>query len=176
MLGHPAAGRRGIRRRRLHPRLPGRARQVQIGRRLRDDAPGSRAAESDGDGPRDRRLRHDRLAGEEYAGIERTRGHDRLFLRRLHGGDGAARSASRAQGRGAGEPDGGRLDGRRLVPLRRFSANQFRLHHRADDATRMRASRWRAMPTTTTRPSGARGRRALTRGCTAWINCRGRRR
>ena len=40
-----AAVRRGVRRRRLHPRLPGRARQVRIGRRLRDDAAAARTAE-----------------------------------------------------------------------------------------------------------------------------------
>ena len=92
----PAAGRRSVRRRRLHPRLSGRARQVQIRRRLRDDAAGARPAELHRDRPRHRCLRHHRLAGEEHAGIERPRRHDRLVLRRLHGGDGAARSASGA--------------------------------------------------------------------------------
>ena len=61
-----------------------------------------------------------------------TRRHDRLVLRGLHRGHGAARSASGAEGRGAGEPDGRRLDGRRLVPLRRLPPDQHRLHRRAD--------------------------------------------
>ena len=50
---------------RLHPRLSGLARQVQIRRQLRDGVAGARSAESDQDGSCDRRLGHDRLAGEE---------------------------------------------------------------------------------------------------------------
>ena len=46
------------------------------------------------------------------------RGHDRLVVRGVHRGDGADRSASRAEGGRAGKPHGRRLDGRRLVPLR----------------------------------------------------------
>ncbi len=37
---------------------------------------------------------HDRLAGEERAGIERQSGNDRIVVRRIHGGDGADSSAS----------------------------------------------------------------------------------
>ena len=43
MLADAPARRRGVRRRRLHPRVPGRPRQVQIGRRLPDDAARARA-------------------------------------------------------------------------------------------------------------------------------------
>ena len=83
-----------------------------------------------------RRVGHDRLAGEERAGIERPSGHDRLVLRGLHGGDGAAQSASGAEGGRARKPDGGWLDGRRLVPLRRLPPAQHGLLHRADQRAR----------------------------------------
>ena len=75
------------------------------------------------------------------AGIERPGGHDRLVLRRLHGGDGAARSAPGAEGGRAGEPHGGRMDGRRLVPLRRLPPGQSRLHRLPDHPQRRRRSR-----------------------------------
>jgi hypothetical protein len=69
-------------------------------------------------------------------GVERTRGHDRLFVRGLYGCDGAFGPASGAEGRRAGEPHGGWLDGRRLVPLRRVPADQPRLHPGTDRAKR----------------------------------------
>ena len=138
MLADAAAGRRSVRRRRLHPRLPGRARQVRLGRRLRDHPAAARAAEPDADRSLDRRLRHHRLAGEERARVERPRRHDGQFLRGLHRGDGAREPAPGAESRGADEPDGRRLDGRRLVPLRRVSPAQPRLHRRPDVGARRR--------------------------------------
>ena len=53
------------RRGRLHPRGPGRARQVRLRGRLRDEPAAARAAEPDAGRPRHRHLRHHRLAGEE---------------------------------------------------------------------------------------------------------------
>jgi hypothetical protein len=62
---------------------------------------------------------HHRSASQERAGIERARRHDRVFVRGLHRRHRAPRSAPRVEGRRARKPDGGWLDGRRLVPLRR---------------------------------------------------------
>ena len=42
--------------------------------------PGARTAEPNRYRSRDRYLRHHRLVGEEHAGIERPRGHDRFFV------------------------------------------------------------------------------------------------
>ena len=67
----------------------------------------------------DRYLGHDRVAGEERARVERPRRHDGLLVRGLHDGDGADRSASGAQGGGAAGTGDRRMDGRRLVSLRR---------------------------------------------------------
>src|SRR5690348_952063 len=53
------------------------------------------------------RLDADFTAGNDWRGVQ-----DRIELRRLHGRHGPAAAASGAQGRGTGEPDGGRLDGR----------------------------------------------------------------
>ena len=136
--GDAAAGRRSVRRRRLHPRVPGRARQVRLGRRLRAHPAAARAAQPDADRSLDRRLRHDRVAGEERARVERPRRHAGQLLRGLHRGDGAREPAPGAEGRGADEPDGRRLDGRRLVPLRRLSPAQPRLHRRPDVGARRR--------------------------------------
>ena len=108
------------RRGRLHPRRPGRARQVRLRGRLRDEPAAPRAAEPDAGRPRDRHLRHDRLAREERPGVQRQGRHPRHLLRRLPAADGARQSASGAQGLGPDEPDGRRLDGRRLVPQRRL--------------------------------------------------------
>ena len=49
-------------------------------------------------------------------------GHPRDLVRRLPAADGARQPASGAQGVRADEPDGRRLDGRRLVPQRRVPA------------------------------------------------------
>ena len=79
--------------------------------RLRHDPAGTRSAERYRHRPRYRCLRHHRLAGEEHARIEWTRRHDRLILRGLHGGDGAAQSTSGVEGGCSREPHGGRMDG-----------------------------------------------------------------
>ena len=121
---------RGDRRGRLHPRRPGRARQARIRGRLRDEPPAAWAAEPDAGRPLDRLVRHHRLAGEERSREQRPRGHPRNLLRRLPSADGARQPASGAQGGRADEPDGGRLDGGRLVPQRRLPA--------ADDGLRLR--------------------------------------
>ena len=94
--------------------------------------------------PLDRRLRHDRLAGEERARVERQGRHARQLVRGLHRGDGAGQPASGAEGGGADEPDGRRLDGRRLVPLRRLPPDQLRLLRRPDVGARRRAATSRA--------------------------------
>ena len=55
------------RRGRLHPRGAGCSRQIRLRRRLRDEPPPARAAESDAGRSRHRHLRHHRLAGEEHS-------------------------------------------------------------------------------------------------------------
>ena len=120
------------RRRRIHPRRARRARQVRVGRGLRDESAAARAAESDQRRSRHRHLRHDRLAGEARPRDERQGRHSRHLLRRLPAADGAVSSAPGAEGVGADEPDGGRLDGRRLVPQRRVPPAEHALHLRAD--------------------------------------------
>ena len=112
MLADAAARRRGVRARGLHPRVPGRARQVRLGGRLRHDAPAARAAQRHPHRSLHRRLRHDRLAGEERAGVQRQRRHDRLLLRGLHGAHGAHQPAPGAQGGRADVPHGRWLEGR----------------------------------------------------------------
>ena len=110
-----------------------------------------------------RRVRHHRLAREERARIERARRHARQLLRRLHRRHGAGESASGAEGGGAREPDGGRLDGRRLVPLRRVPPVEPRLLHGPDAARAARARSSRAWATTTTTTSCAPARPATSR-------------
>ena len=80
--GHAAAGRRGVRRRRLHPRLPGRARQVRLRGRLPDDPSAARAAQPDHHRSFHRRLRHHRVAGEERPRVQRPRRHAGQLVRR----------------------------------------------------------------------------------------------
>ena len=127
------------RRGRLHPRGAGRARQVRVGGRLRDEPPAARAAEPDRRRPCHRHVGHDRLAGEERPREQRQGRHPRDLLRRLPAADGAGGPAPGAQGRRADEPDGGRLDWRRLVPQRRVPP--------ADDAVHVRPGRLRARAT-----------------------------
>ena len=86
--------------------------------------PLARAAEPDARRSRDRHVRHHRLAGEERPREQRQGRHPRDLVRRLPAADGARRSAPGAQGVGADEPDGRRLDRRRLVPLRRLPPDQ----------------------------------------------------
>ena len=152
-----APGRRSVRRRRLHPRLPGRARQVRIRRRLPDDPAAARAAQRHHHRPLHRRLRHHRLAGEARAGVQRPRRHARQLLRGLHRGDGAGQPAPGAARRRADEPDGRRLDGRRLVPLRRVPPDQLRLLRRPEHRARHRQRPSCARATTTTRTSARAG-------------------
>ena len=63
----------------------------------------ARAAESDEGRSLDRHLGHDRLAGEEHAGVERSRRHDRFVVRGIHDGNGAPRSSPGAEGGRAGQ-------------------------------------------------------------------------
>ena len=119
------------RRGRLHPRRPGRARQVRLGGRLRHEPAPPRAAEPDARRPRHRHVRHDRLAREERPRVQRQGRDPRHLLRRVHAADGAHQSAPGAQGLGPDEPDGRRLDGRRLVPQRRVPPAGHVLHLRA---------------------------------------------
>ena len=84
-------------------------------------------AEPDARRSRDRHVGHHRLAGEERPGEQRQGRHPGDLVRRLPAADGARRSAPGAQGVGADEPDGRRLDRRRLVPLRRLPPDQREL-------------------------------------------------
>ncbi len=61
----------GLRRRRLRLRLPGPARQVRLGGRLRDAAAGPRARRHEDAGRGHRHLRHDRVASRERPGQQR---------------------------------------------------------------------------------------------------------
>ena len=156
------------RRWRVHPRRPGRPRQARVRGRLRDEPAAARTAESDARRSRDRHLRHDRLAREERAREQRQGRHAGHLLRRLPAADGARQSAPGAQSRGADEPDGRRLDGRRLVSQRRVPPADDALHLRpGGDARRRRASGGRATSTTTTcscrpvRPASLARRRGL---------------
>ena len=73
-------------------------------------------------------------------------GHPRHLLRRIPAADGAGQSASRAQGVGADEPDGRRLDGRRLVPQRRLPPAEHALHLRAGRPRATTTSKWWTQP------------------------------
>ena len=102
--------------------------------------------------PRDRHVRHDRLAREERPRVERQGGHPRHLVRRLPAAHGARQPAPRAQGERADEPDGRRLDGRRLVPQRRVPRAEHAVHLRAGRHARQLARKWwtHAAATTTT--------------------------
>ena len=69
---------------------------------------------------------------------QRQGGHARHLLRRLSAPDGGGASAPGAQGCGAHEPHGRRLDGRRLVPQRRLPRAEHALHLRAGRHARQR--------------------------------------
>ncbi len=124
--------------RRLYPGGPGYPRQVWLRGRLRDEPAPARAAESHARRRIDRHLRHHRLAGEECPREQRQGRHPGHLLRRFSAPDGGGASASRAQGLGAHEPHGGRLDGRRLVPQRSLPRTEHALHLRAGRNARQR--------------------------------------
>ena len=111
----------------LHPRRAGRARQARLRGRLRRQPAAAGAAEPDARRSRDRHVGHHRLAGEERPREQRQGRHPGDLVRRVPAADGARRSAPGAQGVGADEPDGRRLDRRRLVPLRRLPPDQREL-------------------------------------------------
>ena len=77
---HPLAAQRGARPQRLHRRLAGRAREVQVGGRVRHEPPDPRSAQPDQGRPFDRRLRHDRLVGEKRGRVQRPRRYHRHQL------------------------------------------------------------------------------------------------
>ncbi len=89
---------RGDHRGRLHPRHPGRARQVRLRGRLRDEPPAARAAESHQRRPLHRHVRHHRLAREAHAREQRQGRHTRHFVRRVPAAHGARESAPGTQG------------------------------------------------------------------------------
>ena len=64
--------------------------------------------------------------------IQRPRRHDRHQLRRLHRADEPGQPAPGAQGRRADQPDGRRVEGRRLVPQRRLPPGDDQLRLRPD--------------------------------------------
>ncbi len=77
--------------------------------------------------------------------------HSRYLLRRIPAADGAGQSAPGAQSVRADEPDGGRLDGRRLVPQRCLPAGDDGLHlPAAGHARERRPCGGRATSTNTT--------------------------
>ena len=127
--------------------------------------------------PHHRRLRHDRLAGEqgEPARIERQGRHDRLVLRRLHRRHGAAQPAPGAEGRGAAKARwstaGWATTGSTTAP----SATPTSTTSAARPATRARARRRRRggyddydnFPATPARPATGRRRTGST-SCPIW--------
>ena len=117
---------------RLHLRLPGHSRPVQVGRAVRDAPPAARQDESQGDRREHRHVRHDRLAAQERAAQQRPRRHARHVVSGLAHRDGDARSASGAQGRVAAGVAGRHVPRRRFPSQRRVPA-ELRLRVRGDD-------------------------------------------
>ena len=105
------------------------------------NAAAARTAESDGCRSFHRYLRHDRLAGEEHSGEQRQGRHPWDLLRRISAADGAGESASGVEGGGADEPDGGWLDGRRLVSQRRVPPAELPYIYE-QEATRDNSAQW----------------------------------
>ena len=68
------------------------------------------------------------------AGVERAGGHGRESYEGFTVVHGACRPAPGAEGGGAREPDGRRLDGRRLVPLWRISPGRTSTTSRSQTA------------------------------------------
>ena len=93
--------------------------------------------------------------------------HPRHLLRRLPAADGARQPAPGAQGLGADEPDGRRLDGRRLVPQRRLPPAEHGLHLRAGGDAQERREVVDDATTTTTTCSCRRARPASSAAATA---------
>ncbi len=131
--GEPRPRARGRPGGRLHPRDPGHSRQVRVRGRVRDEPPLRRTAQSHEGRRVHRHVGHDRLAGEARARVEREGRDPGDLLRRVPEPHAAREPAPRPQGRGPHEPDGGRLDGGRLVPPRRLprEGDEHALHPRA---------------------------------------------
>ena len=125
---------------RLHPGHPGHPRQVRLRGRVRDEPPLRRTAQSHEGRRVHRHVGHDRLAGQARARVEREGRDPGDLLRRIHEPHAAREPAPRPQGRGADEPDGGRLDGGRLVPPRRLPRAEHALHPRAGGLADQRVS------------------------------------
>ena len=119
-------------RRRLPLRLPGHPRPVQVRGDLRHDPRPAQDGRAQGHRRGDRRLRHDRLAGQEREGQQRPGGHAGHLLSGLADGHGPAGAAPRAQGRVAPGVAGRHVPGRRLPPQRGVPA-QLRLRVRRAD-------------------------------------------
>ena len=151
------------RRRRLHLRLPGHPRAVQVGGAVRDAA-ARRATRSDPQGDRreHRHLRHDRLAAQERAGQQRPRRHARHVVPRLADGDGAC--STRIRRCKAVSPAGvaGRHVPRRRLPPQRRVPPQLRLRVRRHDGDRQ-GELATSSSTATTPTSGISARAALER-------------
>ncbi len=154
--------RRAVRQGRLHLRLPGRARPLDVRGRVRQHAAAQPGEEGQGDRREQRHLRHDRLAGQERAKAT------------------TARSASGASRTPASTPSAGMIDahpalkavvaagpGHRLVHRRRLPPQRLpvpaallQLHGdlrpaaaRADDEVRRTCRSTTARPTATTSSS-----------------------
>ena len=82
--------------------------------------------------------------------------------------DGAGQSASRAQGLGADESHGRRLDGRRLVPQRRLPRAEHALHLRSGSHARVTTPSGGPTTSTTTTCSWKPARPANSAAATAW--------
>ena len=138
----------------LHLRVPGSARPLPVGGRVRDVPRAARRLQQHVHRRDDRRLGHDRLAREERSRQQRQGRGVGHVLPGLADARRAARPASRARGGRAVQPRGGRLEGRRLVPLGSVPLRvRVRLHLR-DGVAEGRA-----------RQLSRTGRATSTRGC-----------
>ena len=136
--------------RRLHLRRPEPARPIRIRGHVRALVEG-RPREPEGDERDDRRLRHDRLAGQERAEQQRQGRHVRRVVRRPHLGDDAAASASGAEGDLRTGVARRPVDERRRPPLR-GAARELRVRVRGatNRRTRTRTRISSSRPTTPT--------------------------
>ena len=139
----------------LHLRLSGRARAVDVGRRVRR-CPALQARQERPAGFRreHRHLGHDRLAGQARRQPQRQGGHVGHFLSGLLHGDGHDRRPSGAEGGFAAGPDRRLVHRRRLAPQRGAdAAARIQLHGRLRPPAARADQEVRRCRSTTRRPT-----------------------
>ena len=157
------------RRGRLHPRRPGRARQARLRGRLRDEPARCAARRTR---PRSTTPPTPTTPSTGWSRTSRRRNGRVGILGISYDGflaaDGARRPAPGAQGGGADEPDGRRLDRRRLVPQRRVPPAEPALHLRPGGEPRRRRVEWWTGHYDDYDAYLGRARRASSAGATGW--------